>query len=112
MLDRIYMIGSIWEKPTVFDTLNGYAISFPLAVFAKQARCGLPPHAVGEWYNVVAEDELGRCCNRNLQSGYVVYVEGELKTASIVIEQNDCPVTIDSRYYINADSVVILSKTI
>lgn len=110
MLNRMYLIGSVWEKPKVFDSSSGYAMLFLMAVFAKQANCGMPPHTIGEWYNVVAEDELGRSCNRNLQCGNVVYVEGKVKTASILIEQNDCPTTVDSRCYICADSVVILSR--
>jgi single-stranded DNA-binding protein len=111
MFNRMYLIGSVWEKPKVFESSSRYAISFLLAVFAKQTQCGQPPHEIGEWFQVIVEDELGRCCKRNLQNGNVVYVEGKVKTASILIEQNDCPTTIDSRCYVCADSVVILSKT-
>lgn len=111
MFNRMYLIGSVWEKPKAFASSSGYAISLLLAVFTKQTPCGQPPHAIGVWFQVVAEDELGRCCKRNLQNGNVVYVEGKVKTASILIEQNDCPTTIDSRCYVCADSVVILSRT-
>jgi hypothetical protein len=40
----------VWEKPKAFESSNEYAISFLLAVFAKQPQCEQPPHVISEWF--------------------------------------------------------------
>ncbi len=112
MLNRLCLIGSVWGVPKLFDSASGFAVVFPLAIFAHQNTCEEPPHMIADWYRVVAEDDLGRCCDDKLQSGYLVYVEGRVQTASVVSEQNGQPTTIENRCHVIADSVMILSKTV
>jgi hypothetical protein len=46
MFNRMYLIGSVWDKSKVFESSSRYAISFLLAVFAKQTQCGQLPYKI------------------------------------------------------------------
>lgn len=83
MLNKVMIIGNLWEEPEMRFTPQGKAVTnFSVAVNKKRGE-----NENTEWFNIVAWNNLAESCNRYLNKGSKVYVEGELQTRSW--ENND-----------------------
>jgi single-strand DNA-binding protein len=79
-LNKIQLIGRLGKDPIQRKTPKGNAVSvFTLAVERAWKSKGEARKSV-DWFNVEVWGKLGEICQKYLQKGLLVYVEGALRT--------------------------------
>lgn len=80
MVNKCIFIGNVGQDPEIRTTTSGKEVAnFSLAVRAGKDGT--------EWVNVVAWEKMAEVCEKYINKGNKVYVEGELRTRSW--EDND-----------------------
>lgn len=80
-LNKVMLIGCLERDPEVRYTPNGRAVaSFTVATPRSWISAEGEKHEETEWFSVVAWGNLAEICERRLQKGRYVYVEGRLHT--------------------------------
>ena len=79
-LNKVQLIGRLGKEPEQRKTPKGRAVtSFSLAVDRAWKSKGETKKGT-DWFNVDAWGKLGEICQKYLQKGQLVYVEGALRT--------------------------------
>jgi len=80
-LNRIQLIGRLGKDPSPYETKKGIkGTHFSLAVDRRwRDAAGKVQHDT-DWFNVEAWGRLAEVCDKYLQKGRLVYVEGRLQT--------------------------------
>lgn len=79
-LNKVQLIGRLGKEPETHKTPNGAAVtSFSLAVERIWKSKGEIKKGT-DWFRVDAWGKLGEICQKYLQKGQLVYVEGALRT--------------------------------
>lgn len=77
-LNKVMLIGRLGRDPEVRTTTNGKSVSsFSLATHTYR---GANVEASTEWHRIVAFGKIAEQCNRYLNKGRLVCIEGELQT--------------------------------
>lgn len=75
-LNKVQLIGRLGKEPEMRNTAKGTAVtSFSVAV--DRVWKGKKDT---DWFNVEAWGKLGEVCQKYLQKGQLVYIEGSLRT--------------------------------
>ncbi len=80
-LNKVMLIGNLTRPPALKKTTNGAVVAtFGVATNAtwKDAEGNLQERA--EFHNIVAWNKLGEICAQILNTGMLVWLEGELRT--------------------------------
>jgi len=80
-LNKVQLIGRLGKDPEQRTTKNGTSFTvFSVAVDRRwKGRDGQTHHAA-EWFNVEAWGKMGEICQKFLEKGRLVYLEGSLRT--------------------------------
>ncbi len=79
-LNKVQLIGRLGKEPEQRKTPKGSAVTvFPLAVDRVWKSKGETKKDT-DWFNVEAWGKLGDICQKFLQKGQLVYIEGALRT--------------------------------
>jgi single-strand DNA-binding protein len=79
-LNKVQLIGRLGKEPETRKTPKGAAVtSFSLAVDRLWKSKGESKKST-DWFRVDAWGKLGEICQKYLQKGQLVYVEGALRT--------------------------------
>jgi single-strand DNA-binding protein len=98
-LNKVQLIGRLGKEPEQHKTPKGSALTvFSLAVDRIWKSKGETKKDT-DWFNVEAWGKLGEICQKYLQKGQLVYVEGALRTTKYAHEG-------ETRYF----TKVIVSK--
>lgn len=77
-VNKVIILGRLGKDPET----NSGAVKFSIATSEKfQDRSGQNQEKT-EWHNIVAFGKLGEICQKYLEKGRMVYVEGKLNTTS------------------------------
>ncbi len=79
--NRVQIIGRLGKDPEKLTTRNGTAYAvFSVAVDRRwKGRDGSPKNET-DWFNVEAWGKVGEICQKYLEKGKLVYLEGRLRT--------------------------------
>lgn len=79
MLNKIMLIGNLGKDPELQITADGTPVTrFTLAVNRNTKTSTGERKEETEWFNIVAWRQLAETCDRYLQKGMKVYIEGRL----------------------------------
>jgi len=79
MLNKIMLIGNLGKDPELQITSDGIPVAkFSLAVNRNTKTSSGERKEETEWFNIVAWRQLAETCERYLQKGSKVYIEGRL----------------------------------
>src|SRR5215472_168363 len=79
MLNKIMLIGNLGKAPELQVTSDGTPFTrFSLAVSRSYKSNSGEKVEETEWFNIVAWRQLAEICERYLQKGSKVYIEGRL----------------------------------
>ncbi len=79
MLNKIMLIGNLGRDPELQITADGTPVAkFSLAVSRNYKASNGERKEETEWFNIVAWKQLAEICDRYLQKGMKVYIEGRL----------------------------------
>ncbi len=79
MLNKIMLIGNLGKDPELQITADGIPVAkFSLAVNRNTKTSTGERKEETEWFNIVAFRQLAETCDRYLQKGMKVYIEGRL----------------------------------
>ncbi len=79
MLNKIMLIGNLGRDPELQITSDGTPVAkFSLAVSRNYKSSSGERKEETEWFNIVAWRQLAETCERYLQKGSKVYIEGRL----------------------------------
>ena len=79
-LNKVQLIGRLGKEPVQRKTSKGNAVTvFSVAVDRIWKSMGETKKAT-DWFNVEVWGKLGEICQKFLQKGQLVYVEGALRT--------------------------------
>ena len=79
MLNKIMLIGNLGKDPELQITADGIPVAkFSLAVNRNTKTSTGERKEETEWFNIVAFRQLAETCDRFLQKGMKVYIEGRL----------------------------------
>ena len=82
-LNLVQIIGRLGKDPeTRHSPQGGARTSFPLAAGRRWRTSEGEDRDDTQWFNVVATNDLGERCSRELRKGTRVYIEGRLQTRS------------------------------
>jgi single-strand DNA-binding protein len=85
-LNKVQLIGRLGKEPEQHKTPKGSTLSvFSLAVDRIWRSKGETKKDT-DWFNVEAWGKLGEICQKYLQKGQLIYVEGALRTTKYVHE--------------------------
>jgi single-strand DNA-binding protein len=80
-LNKVHLIGNLGSKPEMRKTAQGVSVAtFSVATNEKWKDKNGVQQEKAEWHRVVAWDKLAEVCDKYLDKGKKVYVEGKLKT--------------------------------
>jgi len=80
-LNRIQLIGRLGKDPETYETKKGArGTHFSLAVDRRWRNAEGKVQHETDWFNVEAWGRLAEVCDKYLQKGRLVYVEGRLQT--------------------------------
>ncbi len=80
-LNRVQLIGRLGKDPVTYETKKGLkATHFSLAVDRRWRNAEGKAQFDTEWFNIETWGRLAEVCEKYLQKGRLVYVEGRLKT--------------------------------
>lgn len=78
-MNKIMLIGNLGKDPDAKYTDGGTAVTrFTLAVTRKYKTSSGETKEETEWFNIVAWRNLAEICNKFLEKGKKVYIEGRL----------------------------------
>lgn len=97
-LNKAQIIGNLGQDPELRYTGSGTAVC-NLSVATNDPR-----RDEAEWHSVTAWGELGELCNKHLEKGRRVYVEGEMRTRTF----EDSNGISRRRTEVHADEVIFL----
>jgi len=87
-VNKIILVGNLTRDPESKSTANGQIIvTFGLATNREWVTQSGEKKSLAEYHNIVAWGPLAEICQKYLQKGKLVYVEGYLKTRSWDNEQ-------------------------
>lgn len=79
MLNKIMLIGHIGRDPEAKVTANGTTVTkFTLAATRKFKASGGEAKEETEWFTIIAWNHLAEICDKYLEKGKLVYIEGRL----------------------------------
>ena len=79
-LNKVQLIGRLGKEPEMRKTPKGSAVTvFSLAVDRAWKSKGETKKDT-DWFNIEAWGKLGEICQKFLQKGQLVYIEGALRT--------------------------------
>ncbi len=82
-LNLVQIIGRLGKDPETRSMPQGGArTSFPLAAGRRWRTADGEDRDDTQWFNIVASNDLGERCSRELRKGTRVYIEGRLQTRS------------------------------
>jgi single-strand DNA-binding protein len=80
-VNKVILIGNLSRKPELRQTPNGASVcSFNLATNRSWKTDDGQQHEESEFHNIVAWNKLAELCDKLLDKGSKVYVEGRLST--------------------------------
>ena len=80
MLNKIHLIGRLGHEPSMRYTDGGTAIAnFSLATSERWNKDGEKQEKT-EWHRVVIFGKLAEICDRFLDKGSLIYLEGKVQT--------------------------------
>ena len=78
-MNKIMLIGNLGKDPEGKSTDNGTALTkFTLAVTRKFTTSSGETKEETEWFTIIAWRKLAEICNKYLEKGKKVYIEGRL----------------------------------
>ena len=87
-LNKVMLIGNVGREPEMRFTAAGKPFtSFSVAVSRRWMASNGQRREETEWFNVVAWGNLAEICERHVNKGQQVYVEGRLQTRKWENEQ-------------------------
>ncbi|NPV77332.1 MAG: single-stranded DNA-binding protein [Anaerolineae bacterium] len=80
-LNRVQLIGRLGKDPETRFTPTGKKVTtFSLAVDRRWKSAGGEVKKDTDWFNIEAWGVLGETCQKYLQKGQLIFIEGRLKT--------------------------------
>ncbi len=87
-LNKVMLIGNVGREPEMRFTAAGKPFtSFSVAVSRRWMASNGQRREETEWFNVVAWGNLAEICERHVNKGQQIYVEGRLQTRKWENEQ-------------------------
>lgn len=87
-LNKVMLIGNVGREPEMRFTASGKPVtSFSVAVSRRWMASNGQRREETEWFNVVAWGNLAEICERYVNKGQQIYVEGRLQTRNWENEQ-------------------------
>ncbi|KKQ71767.1 MAG: single-strand DNA-binding protein, single-strand DNA-binding protein [Candidatus Peregrinibacteria bacterium GW2011_GWC2_39_14] len=106
-INKVFIIGNLTRDPELKTTQGGQAItSFGVATNREWMTKDGQKHTSTEFHEVVAWARLAEICVQILKKGKLVYIEGYLKTRTILLPDN----TKKYRTEVVIHDVIILEK--
>jgi len=112
-LNKVLLIGNVGKKPEVryldgnsSNAVNNKVAQFPLATTERFKDRDGAIRENTEWHNIVAWRGLADTCERFVEKGTQLYVEGKLKTRSWTDQTGSKRYTTE----IQADNIQLLGK--
>lgn len=82
-VNKVILVGNITRDPQVKETASGQPIvTFGLATNREWSTKNGEHKSLAEYHNIAAWGHLAEICQKYLQKGKLIYVEGYLKTRS------------------------------
>ncbi len=82
-LNMVQIIGRLGKDPETRHSPQGGARTlFPLAAGRRWRTADGEDRDDTQWFNIVASNDIGERCSRELRKGTRVYIEGRLQTRS------------------------------
>lgn len=80
-LNRIQLIGRLGKDPDPYETKKGiHGTHFSLAVDRRWRNAEGKTQHDTDWFNIEAWGRLAEVCDKYLQKGRLVYIEGRVQT--------------------------------
>lgn len=80
MINKVMLIGRLGKKPTIYNTENGRLVRFSLATSEYYKKDGQRVEKT-EWHSIfVSNPACVEFCEKTLDKGSLVYVEGKIKS--------------------------------
>lgn len=82
MLNKVHLIGRVGKPVEIRTTDNSKVASFTLATSERFKDRNGEVKEQTEWHNIVVWGKLADVCEKYVQKGSTLYVEGKLRTRS------------------------------
>lgn len=106
-INKVFIIGNLTRDPELKTTKSGQPIAtFGVATNREWVTKDSQKHTSTEFHEVIAWARLAEICSQLLKKGKLVYLEGYLKTRSILLPDN----TKKYRTEVVVQDVIILEK--